>query len=84
MAMEKALSDMATSLESNTSSAPETAVVEPPQRIRIGLMAVATVVLGGIGAAWWYRKTLIRLRQAGETGQNPHFGISNSDSPDEL
>jgi hypothetical protein len=51
---------------------------------RIGLIAMASAVLGGMATAWWYRKTLIRLRQAEETTANPQFGITGSDSADEI
>jgi hypothetical protein len=50
--------------------------------MRFGLIAMASAVLGGMATAWWYRKTLIRLRQAEETTSNPQFGISDDDSSD--
>ena len=43
---------------------------------RVGLIAVTSLFLGGVATAWWYRKTLIRLRQAAETTANPQFGNS--------
>jgi hypothetical protein len=43
---------------------------------RIGVVAVASALAGGIAAAWWYRKTLNKLHESGENNQNPQFGIS--------
>ena len=56
----------------------------PSGWMKIGLIAAASVALGGMATAWWYRKTLIRMRQAGESHSNPQFGISESDSADEV
>lgn len=50
---------------------------------KFGLIAMASAVLGGMATAWWYRNTLIRLRQAEETAPNPQFGISEDDHGDE-
>lgn len=57
---------------------------EPAGWAKLGLIAMASVVLGGMATAWWYRKTILRLRQAGENPANPQFGISESDSADEI
>jgi hypothetical protein len=46
-------------------------------------VAVASALAGGLLAAWWYRKTLKRLRQAEEDAQNPHFGIPEYDPAEE-
>lgn len=75
---------MATDFESKVYTNTPT---EPPQEsswLKIGLVAVASAVLGGMGAAWWYRKTLIRMRQAEETGSNPQFGMSEEPPSDEM
>ena len=44
--------------------------------VRVGFVAVASAVAGGLAAAWWYRKTLSRLQEAEETNNNPQIGIS--------
>lgn len=75
---------MPTSAQSDTSSNPKAVLTAPPGWAKLGLVAIATVVLGGMATAWWYRKTLIRLRQAGETAPNPHFGMSEDDSGDDI
>ena len=51
--------------------------------MKFGLIAMASVALGGMATAWWYRKTLIRLRQAEVAVPNPQFGISEDDSWDQ-
>ena len=48
-----------------------------PGWIKVGAIAAASALLGGLAATWVYRKTLSRLRQA---DQNPHdsdFGIKD-------
>jgi hypothetical protein len=51
--------------------------------LKLGVIAAASVLVGGIAAAWWYRKTLTTLRQAEENGTNPQYGISGDDPADE-
>ena len=47
--------------------------------LKVGAIAAASALAGGLAAAWWYRKTLRTLRQSGETGTNPKFGILPDD-----
>jgi hypothetical protein len=49
----------------------------------VGIIAAASALAGGLAAAWWYRKTITKLHQTEEIGQNPHFGIPEDDSSDE-
>jgi hypothetical protein len=44
--------------------------------LKIAILTAGSALAGGIAAAWWYRKTLEKLRETGETQKNPHFGIS--------
>jgi hypothetical protein len=74
--------DMASSFESEKSSASNAADTPPPGWLKLGVVAAASVFAGGLAAAWWYRKTLTRLRQAEEKPVNPHFGISEDDAAD--
>ena len=53
---------------------------QPIRWIKLGVIAAASVLAGGLAAVWWYGKTLETLRQAGETGQNPQFGIVFDDT----
>ena len=75
---------MAIDFESDTSSTSEVGPAKSSGWLKFGLVAIASAVLGGMGAAWWYRKTLIRLRQAEEATSNPQFGISDDDLDDEV
>jgi hypothetical protein len=52
--------------------------------VKVGAVAAASAFIGGMAAAWWYRKTLKTLRQTGEMSSNPDFGISRDDSSYEL
>ena len=36
----------------------------PPGWLKVGAVAAASAVLGGMAAAWFYRKTLAQLREA--------------------
>jgi membrane associated rhomboid family serine protease len=74
---------MANYLESSSSTETE---VKPRQSggwFKVGAVAASSALAGGLLAAWWYRKTLNKLRQAEEDAQNPHFGISVGDPPEE-
>jgi hypothetical protein len=47
---------------------------------KLGWVAAASAFAGGLAVAWWYRKTLTKLRESEESTQNTQFGISD-DSP---
>jgi hypothetical protein len=55
---------------------------QPSRWIKVGVIAAATALAGGLAAAWWYRKTLKTLRQTGEMNDNPQFGIPFDDTRD--
>jgi hypothetical protein len=67
---------MTTSVESEDSQSPPEGGEKPANWLRIGLVAAASALAGGVAAAWWYRKTLNKLHESGEKGENPQFGIS--------
>jgi hypothetical protein len=73
---------MTSSLESENSQPSNTANQRPPGWLKLGVVAAASVLAGGLAAAWWYRKTLARLHQAEEKPINPNFGISEDDPAD--
>jgi len=54
-----------------------------PGWLRIGCVAAASALAGGVAAAWWYRKTLNKLHESGENGENPQFGISAGSSSED-
>jgi hypothetical protein len=49
---------------------------------KIALLTAGSALAGGVAAAWWYRKTLIKLRETGENAGNPYFGIPVDRSQD--
>jgi hypothetical protein len=51
--------------------------------LKLGAIAVASALLGGIAAAWWYRKTVQKLHETGENSNDPHFGIDSGRSTEE-
>jgi hypothetical protein len=74
---------MTTPLESSGSQEPDAETAERAGWLKVGAVAAGSALAGGLLAAWWYRKTLQKLRQAEEDGRNPHFGIQNEDPDDE-
>jgi hypothetical protein len=74
---------MTSSLESENPPTSNTAEPASAGWVKLGVVAAASVLAGGLAAAWWYRKTLTRLRQAEEKPSNPHFGMSEDDTTDE-
>ncbi len=65
---------MSTSLDSSTS-----ATTEPEKQglsgwLKLGIVAGASALAGGVAAAWWYRKTLNKLRQAENLASDADFG----------
>jgi hypothetical protein len=75
---------MPTSLESSTSSSEQPSRPADSGWFKIAAVAAASVLAGGLAAAWWHRKTLARLRQSEENASNPEFGISGAEPPDEV
>ena len=66
-------------LESSSSSVQETAEPAPPGWLKLGVVAAASVLAGGLAVAWWYRNTLTKLHQAEEKPINTDFGISEDE-----
>jgi hypothetical protein len=57
---------MPNDLESTNSIPPDGEEERAAGWMRVGLVAAASALAGGMAAAWYYRKTLTRLRQAEE------------------
>lgn len=55
----------------------------PPSLLKVGLLAAASALAGGLAAAWYYRKTLARLRQADviEPEENANSADDMMDEP---
>jgi hypothetical protein len=69
-----------TPLESSTSSPNGRAGAGLPGWLKLGVVTVGSALAGGLAAAWWYRKTLERLRQGAENAENPDFRIPGGDA----
>jgi hypothetical protein len=74
---------MVNSLESSTSSTSETAGSASPGWLGLGIFAAASVLAGGLAAAWWYRKAFMQLRQADEKPSSSRYGIPGDYPADE-
>ncbi len=77
---------MASELESDIYADQRSSSPKPSNWLKIAFITAGSALAGGLAAAWWYRKTLAKLRETGETSQNSHFGISteqDSQGPEE-
>jgi len=73
---------MASPLESLPSSPDNTKDSHPRGWLSVGIIAAASALAGGVAAAWYYRKTLTRLRQA--QPHAPDFETAHpEDNPEE-
>jgi hypothetical protein len=73
---------MVNHFESSTSSEKGPESGRPDGRFRLGIVAAGSLLAGGLIAAWWYRKTLLKLQKGDDEAENPHFGISEDDLTD--
>jgi hypothetical protein len=48
----------------------------PSGRLIVAIAAATSALLGGLAAAWYYRRTISRLQQASENGPDSKFGIT--------
>jgi hypothetical protein len=46
--------------------------------LRVGVMAAASALAGGLAAVWWYRHTLAKLQTADEAQSGPVAAPENS------
>ena len=81
---------MSTDLESLASeqqgNAPKShgVVFVPKSWLKVGAVAAASAVLGGLAAAWFYRKTLSQLREAEEKTPDSEIRATEYDSPEDF
>jgi flagellar basal body-associated protein FliL len=47
---------------------------------KLGIVAAVSALAGGLAAAWWYRKTLSKLQEAGERQDDPQIRILGDDT----
>ena len=69
-----------TQLESATFSPEDEGGPGLPAWLKVGTIAAASALAGGLAAAWYYRKTLKSLQEAESDGGNPEFRIPDSET----
>ncbi len=67
-------------LESVASPEPSGAKPGIGRWLKVGVVAAASAVVGGMAAAWYYKKTLRTLQEAESSSGNPQFGIPDSET----
>lgn len=55
----------------------------PKGWLKVGAIAAASAVLGGLAAAWFYRKTLSQLREAEQKLPDSEFIATEYDPPED-
>lgn len=58
--------------------------VAPTGWLKLGAIAAASAVLGGLAAAWFYRNTLSQLREAEDKIPTSEVGATGDDWPENL
>lgn len=59
--------------------------LSPPHTwLKVGAIAATSAVLGGLAAAWFYRKTLIRLQDAQHGTGDSELSSIEDDSPEDF
>jgi hypothetical protein len=56
----------------------------PQGWVKVGAIAAASAVLGGLAAAWFYRKTLSRLREAGDDFQDSLPNVTENEAEEDF
>ena len=72
----------ATIRNANQPSLPPTGA--PPGWLKVGAIAAASAALGGLAAAWFYRKTLSRLREAEDDFQHSIPNITENETEEDF
>ena len=64
----------ASGLDSSSSDQDENVESLIPVWLKVGAVAVASALAGGLAAGWFYRKTLHQLQNVEDVDINPDFG----------
>ena len=70
---------MTSHLEPVSSESKPTEASRPSGWLKVGIFAAASALAGGMAAAWYYRKTLTRLRQAENEAPAAEFSVTEDD-----
>ena len=70
----------------NDSSSPQSRseARQPAGWLKVAAVAAVSALAGGMAAAWWHRKTLIKLQQGDDHPRNPESRILDSDQHEDL
>lgn len=64
---------------------PSPAPTRAPQGwLKVGAIAAASAVLGGLAAAWFYRKTLSRLREASDDFRDSIPNVTENETEEDF
>jgi hypothetical protein len=74
----------ASHLESARSKRPTDSDGSFPAWIKVGAIAAASALAGGLAAAWFYRNTLNKLRQADSDSNNSDFWIQKDETDSDI
>jgi hypothetical protein len=74
----------ATDPESDIYREQKTPLELPSGWLKFALLTAASALAGGVATAWFYRKTLAKLRETGENPKNSQFGISRDPVTDDV
>jgi len=74
---------MASNLKSDTSSSQDVPTYQSADWLKLGVVAAVSALAGGVAAAWWYKMTLTKLRQAGENYHEADYREPGADSADD-
>ena len=70
---------------SRSAEKPAPALPGAPQGwLRVGAIAAASAVLGGLAASWFYRKTLTRLREASNEIPDSILNITENETEEDF
>jgi hypothetical protein len=72
------------SKNSPASSDSDGVVAVPKSWLKVGAIAAASAVVGGLAAAWFYRKTLSQLREAEERIPDSEYIATEDDPPEDF
>ena len=79
------MEDMTTNrADSVTSVTPRDAKPSLTGWLKVGAVAAASALAGGLAAAWYYRKTLKTLQEAESSAINPEFRIPDRETEYDL
>jgi len=78
--------DDKTATQADSATSPSQDGVKPSLKgwLKVGAIAAASALAGGLAAAWYYRKTLKTLQEAESSGVNPEFRIPDSETESDI